>query len=261
MNVVPAIGSPLRVLLSVLACGTFAHAANITLYGNTADSEVHYGGIWSYDPGQNGGMVGVNGGYDYSDVFVFQLPVLAPGQTITGSDFSFYDTASGSKYNVDLYGLGYRASPTVLASDWYSGPNDSQNALIQAGIIAPSYSFAGRITTSSGADLLLTNYLNSQYAAGGGGNYVFLRLSNSVSGGDNLNVDFIYHADVAYYLDNAYPGTLSYWQGLYSPRLDLTLGDAPTSTPEPSTMAALAGGLGLCAALRKRYRPATSPRA
>ena len=257
MNIVPAIGHPLRVALCLIACGSFAHAASIAIYGDVADSEVNRTGIFSYDPGSNGGMAGVNGGYDYSDVFVFQLPVLLPGQLITAADFSFYDNASSSKYNVDLYGLAYRNASTVLPSDWYSGPSDPNNTLIQAGIVPPSYSFSGRITTSSAADALLATFLNAQYAAGAvGGNYVFLRLSNSVTNGDNLNVDFTYHSDVAYYLAGVYgSSTLSYWQNLYSPRLDVTLSDVNVSAvPEPSSMALLAGGLGVCVFLKRRSR-------
>jgi hypothetical protein len=255
LNIVPTIGHPLRVALCLIACGSFAHAASIVIYGDVADSEVNSTGIFSYDPGSLQGEAGVNGGYDYSDVFVFQLPVLAPGQLITAADFSFYDNASSSKYNVDLYGLSYRSASTVLPSDWYSGPGDSQNTLLQAGIIPASYNFSGRITSSTGADAVLLAYLNAQYVAGAaGGNYVFLRLSSSVTNGDNLNVDFLYNADLAYYLQNAYPGSsLSYWENLYSPRLDLTLSDVNVSAaPEPSSMALLAGGLGVCVLFKRR---------
>lgn len=256
MNIVPAIGRLLRVSLCLVACGSFAHAASIVIYGDVADSEVNSTGIFSYDPGSNGGQVGVNGGYDYSDVFVFQLPVLAPGQLITAADFSFYDTASSSTYNVDLYGLAYRMASTVLPSDWYSGPNDPQNTLIQGGIIPPSFNFSGRITTSTSADAALLAYLNAQYAAGAvGGNYVFLRLSNSVINGANTRVDFLYNADVANYLQSATGTPLSYWQNLYSPRLDVTLSDVNISAvPEPSSMAFLAGGLGACVFLKRRSR-------
>ncbi len=140
-----------------------------TIWGNTADSEVFSSGIFSYDPGSNGGQIGVNGGFDYSDVYVFQLPTLAAGQQIATADFTFYDSASGSIYNTDLYGLGFRASPTVLAPDWYSGPDDTHNMFLEGGIIPPSFTFSGLITTSSAADAALVTYLNSQYSRGFGG--------------------------------------------------------------------------------------------
>ena len=261
MNIVPAIGHPLRVALCLIACGSFAHAASIVIYGDVADSEVNSTGIFSYDPGSYGGQVGVNGGYDYSDVYVFQLPVLAPGQLITAADFSFSDEASSSNYNVDLYGLTYRSASTVLPSDWYSGPSDPHNTLIQAGIIPSSFSFSGRITSSNSADIALVNYLNAQYAAGAvGGNYVFLRLSNSVVNGNNLNVDFVDNADRAYFVENAFGGpSLAYWENIYSPRLDVTVSDVNiSSVPEPSSMALLAGGLGVCVFLKRRIRTKTA---
>ena len=237
-------GSGLAVALCLLAFAPRAHATSITIYGDTADTQVHLGGIFGSDPGANGGEIGVNGGFDYSNVYVFQLPSLASGESITGANFSFYVTASGSNYNSDLYGLQYRASPTVLVSDWYSGPNDVQNALLQSAIIPPSFSFSGRIDTSNTGDANLAAYLTNQYGAGAvGGNYVFLRLSNSVAGGANLNVNFVYNADVAYFLDSVNPGTLATWQGRYSPRLDITTASVAQTAPEPATAAGIVCGL------------------
>jgi hypothetical protein len=225
---------------------TAAPAGATIIWGNTADSEVYSGGVFSYDLGSNGGQIGVNGGFDYSDVYVFQLPTLAAGQQIASADFTFYDAASGSIYNTDLYGLGFRTSPTVLATDWYSGPNDTHNTRLESGIISPSFTFSGLLTTSSTADVALVTYLNSQYSAGAvGGDFVFLRLSSNVSGGTNLYVNSVDNADLAYTLNNAYPGTLSYWQGLYSPRMDVTFTAASSPTPEPGTVAEALIGLGL----------------
>jgi hypothetical protein len=249
--------------LGLLAFTGIASAGSLTVWGDTGDAEVHYDpvvshttGVWWYDPTSTQGMVGVNGGYDYSDVFVFQLPVLPAGQGILSAAFSYYELVSGSKYNTDLYGLGFRSSSTVLASDWYSGPNDTHNTLIQSGIVPASQSYNGRVTTSAAGDVNLLAYLNAQYVAGAvAGNYVFLRLSSSAANGDNLNVNFTYQADLAPYLDTIYPGSLSYWQGLYSPRLDLTFADVqPTTTPEPSTAAGLGCGLLVWVVLRRRMK-------
>lgn len=230
-------------LLAVIPAGA------TTIWGDRADTEVYSGGIFSYDPGSNGGQVGVNGGFDYSDVYVFQLPTLAAGQQIASAAFTFYDSASGSTYNTDLYGLGYRASSTVLPTDWYSGPNDTNNTLLEAAIIPPSFTFSGLVTTTSAADAALLSYLNAQYTAGAvGGDFVFLRLSSSVTNGDNTRVNFVDNADLAYYLDSVYPGTLSYWQGQYSPRIDVALTDVVT--PEPATVAEVLVGLSLLIGFR-----------
>jgi hypothetical protein len=58
-------------------------------------------------------------------------------------------------------------------------------------------------------------------------------------------VNFVDNADLAYTLNNSYPGSLSYWQGLYSPRMDVTLTTASSPTPEPGTIAEALIGLGL----------------
>jgi hypothetical protein len=231
-----------------------AGADTITIYGDRADTEVYHTGIFGYDPGGNAGESGVNGGFDYSMVYVFQLPSLSPGQIISAADFSFYDEASGSSYNTDLYGLTWRASSTVLASDWYSGPNDPNNTLIEHNIVPPSFTFSGRITTSSTGDTGLASFLNAQYAAGAvGGDFVFLRLSTNTANVPNANVNFYYTADWAYTLANA-QGNLSFWQSRYSPLLDVTTVTA--STPEPAGgMAVISGLAGFWITRRKLMGP------
>ena len=134
-----------------------------------------------------------------------------------------------------------------------SGPDDTNNTMIESGIIPPSYTFSGRITTDAAADATLLDYIKTQYAkyarvvGGPAGNiYIFLRLSNSVANGANTNVDFVDNADLAYFLNNTYPGTLSYWQGLDSPELNLTI------TPEPGVGASLVMAAVGCVGLRRR---------
>jgi len=233
-----------------------ATATVLTIYGDTADTQVHRNGIFASDPGQNGGQSGFNGGIDYSMVFALQLPVLSVNQTITNADFGFYNTASGSIFNTDLYGLSYRAQPTVLASDWYTGTGDPNNTLIQAGIVPPSFSNQGRFSTSPSGDAALLNFILAQYASGAqGGEYIFLRLSTNATQFVNLNVNFYYAADVAHFLAGVYgESTLARWQNDYSPRLLLNVEE--TQTPEPSTVLAVALSL---AALRL-IRPAAASR-
>jgi hypothetical protein len=236
-----------RVPLVALCLLTFTSIASpntFTVYGDPADATVTPSQIYPGDPGNNDGQVGVNGGYVVSDVYVFRLPTLAAGMRIGAADFSFYADGYSSNYTVDLYGLLYRTSSTVLTSDAYSGPNDTQNTLIQSTIL-PRFGPVGRIATTSAADTSLAAYLNAQYAAGAvGGDYVFLRLSNSVANGDNPNVDFVYNADLAYYLNTIYPGLLTYFEGLYSPKLDITTTVGSVSAvPEPSYLIVLAWGL------------------
>jgi hypothetical protein len=143
-----------------------APAAQMTIYGDQADTEVYSAGIFPGDPGQNGGVSGFNGGFDYSMVFMFQLPVLTATQSITGADLSVYVTAAGSAFHTDLYGLAYRAQPTVLPSDWYTGTGDTSNTLIQAGFVPPSFTFSGRAGTSDAGASALLSFINAQYANG-----------------------------------------------------------------------------------------------
>ncbi|MFN7936050.1 MAG: hypothetical protein U0R19_22155 [Bryobacteraceae bacterium] len=240
--------------LCLLTLSEGASAALMTIYGDRADTQVYSAGIFSGDPSQNGGQSGFNGGFDYSMVFVFQLPVLTPGQSITAADFNVFVTAAGSNFNTDLYGLAYRAQPTVLASDWYTGTGDASNTLLQAGFIPPSFSFSGRTGTSNSGDAALLDYIKAQYAAGAvGGEYIFLRLSTNASNFVNLNVNFYYASDVAYFLASVSTPDLGFWQDRHAPRLQLTIADTPT--PEPATAVGAIVGLALMGSLaRKRMR-------
>ncbi len=236
-------------LFSLAILSGQATAATMTIFGDRADTQVYSAGIFNGDPGQNGGQSGFNGGFDYSMVFVIQLPVLAPNQTITGADFSFYMTAGGSNFHTDLYGLAYRLQPTVLASDWYTGTGDTNNTLIEAGIVPPSFSDQGRKETSAAGDNALLNFILAQYASGAvGGEYIFLRLSTNATSFVNLNVNFYYGSDVAFFLEASTTTPLAFWQDRYSPRLTLTLEE--TATPEPSTAMGLMLGVGALAVRR-----------
>ncbi len=150
-----------------------------------------------------------------------------------------------------LYGLSYRIQPTVLASDWYTGTGDPHNTLIEAGFIPPSLSFFGRTGTSDAGDSALLNFIKAQYANGAvGGEYIFLRLSTNASRFVNLNVNFYYASDVAYFLAAASTPDLGFWQDRHAPRLRLTVAD--TATPEPSTAAFAVVGLTAAALLARR---------
>jgi len=117
---------------------------------------------------------------DYSAAVIpFQLPAVG---TVTGASFKAYlYTLSGSPANnVDLYGLPYRSSATVLASDFYQGSydNDSNATAIQDNFTTPSTSLGWAITSSGSVEANLVAYLNAQISAGAeAGDWVFIRLS------------------------------------------------------------------------------------
>jgi len=146
-------------------------------------------------PGRSGG----GGGVDRSSILVFQLPDLGPASApFTTATLTFnVDSVSSTPPGVDLYGLGKRSAPTLLASDYYgeTGTADPTDAVrIQTNILSSS---TGTGSKSSSASSALTTYLNAQYDNGNGiGEYVFLRLSTNapISG---LLRHFVTSADAA----------------------------------------------------------------
>lgn len=127
---------------------------------------------------------------DRSSVFVFQLPQFGAVATpFTSAVFKFHlASKNGTPKNADLYGLGRRASATVLASDYYgqtTTPDGSDATLVQGDLLT-AITGNGIVSTGSTATAL-TQYLNTQYAGGAGaGQYVFLRLSTDAApGGTN----------------------------------------------------------------------------
>ncbi|MGJ8696584.1 MAG: hypothetical protein ACSHYF_09720 [Verrucomicrobiaceae bacterium] len=115
-------------------------------------------------------------------VYVFQLPDLgAVTNPFQEASFTYHVVdKSGGLRGHDLYGLGRRASPTVLTGDFYSqsataDPTDATR--IQQTIMNDSTPL-GLVSTTAGGSANLVSYLNSQYAGGAGiGEYVFLRIN------------------------------------------------------------------------------------
>ncbi|MBL8215069.1 MAG: PEP-CTERM sorting domain-containing protein [Bryobacterales bacterium] len=245
----------MRTLLLLLVAAMKLSALPISIYGDTADTMVSGVGLFPGFLNQNQVQNGQNGGgsvaFNYTAVFVFQLPTLGPNEAITSAEFSPYVLSAGSIYPTDLYGLSYRLSSNVLGSDWYSGPGDPVNTLIQSSFISVGIPM-GRAVTSAAGNTALLNFLKAQYAAGAqGGEFIFLRLSTNGTNLINASVNFYYAADVAPFLVNAVPGTtLARWQEQYSPVLNLNIEE--TAAPEPATFFSI--GLGLLAAgsLRRR---------
>ena len=115
-----------------------------------------------------------------SAIFVFQLPDLE-GDVIETATFNFYITLAGnwnSDYEVDLYGLRFSSSNTVLTTDGYVGTNDVSATQLQANINPEQNK--GETQTDEAGDLALTQWLNGLYEVGAKpGDYAFLRLSLS----------------------------------------------------------------------------------
>ena len=158
-------------------------ASAAAIIGGTSDTDVRSDGVLS--PATNSTLVsGAFGSplFDRSSVVVFQLPDLgAVANPFTSASLRFnLASKTGTPPNLDLYGLGRRASSAVLAGDYYgqSSTVDPTDATLLQNNILISTTANGPVYTSSGGATALRTYLNSQYAGGAGaGQYVFLRLS------------------------------------------------------------------------------------
>ena len=175
-----------------------------------SESNVHAGLIWSFttspdfipgdvadasvkedpsvtDVSSQTTLLGAGGSSPWVDrctVYVFQLPDLgAVADPFLTASFRFnMEAKQGSLMDNDLYGLGRRSSPELLASDYYGqtstgDPTDATR--LQTGILTDATPL-GAISTSAGGDSALLDYLNDQYDSGAGiGEYVFLRLNTA----------------------------------------------------------------------------------
>jgi hypothetical protein len=177
-----------------------------------------------------------------SPVFVFQLPVLAAGESIIAADLRLNAGKSLTPtYNGDLYGLGFRTSATVLNTDYFNGSLDTTDAtLLQDNYVNPTVGTAAARNTDAVGDVALLNYLNAQYAAGAvGGNFVFLRVSPDF---DTFPVNPTGGASIGYPMTAADSATTA-----TVPQLTLTI------IPEPTVAVMLIGGLGLLGGRRRPF--------
>lgn len=169
------------------ASSTFTLTVGGVLISQAADAAVKDDPVPS-EQSANTGDIGSGGNSPFTDrcvVYVFQLPGLgATANPFTGASFNFnYASKDGTAPGIDLYGLGRRDAATVLAGDYYgqstsADPTDATR--LQSNVLNNSTPL-GVISTSSGGNSALANYLNSQYASGAGaGKFVFLRLSSRV---------------------------------------------------------------------------------
>lgn len=164
-------------MLFVLGAGFTAYGAPIQINVLTDDAQVTSTVSASGTPARVGNSSG-NPGY----VAVIALPELDVGSEFSFADFRVRATQYNSPlFNGDLYGLGYRTSPTVLTTDHYFGTGDATATLIQDDFLNPGVT--GPTTTNAAGESALADYLNTQYQASaadrilGEDIYVFLRIS------------------------------------------------------------------------------------
>ncbi len=166
-------------------------------------------------------------------VYVFQLPSLGAGEVIDTANFEFTVTggrAGDYAVNVDLWGLDFRASSAILATDHFAGASDAGATLIQDTIIASGVVSTGAVSTDGAGDAALADYLQAQYDAGGAGGFIFLRLNN----------------DAFYATNRIETGTADNADPSLRPVLTFT-----TVIPEPASLVLVMCG-GLCLLVRGR---------
>jgi len=163
-----------------------ALAVTGTMSGDAADAQVNrLAGVNSVTGATSGHCrIGNNSADDQqmSVVHVFEIPPAILADPTQWFDTASYTARLSGKVvttrNADLYGLGYRTTSAVLASDFYAGASDGASTLLKDNFLVPSMTYPSLIVESGSA---LTSYLNAQLAAARAANatsaYVFLRTN------------------------------------------------------------------------------------
>ena len=188
---------------TALACAAFLIGTTVqaaTIYGLPDDGTVNEDGLVTDRASDNHVHCDPGGfrrdGWDYGHECGVCLPVAhAPEGLGFMADASFrvyhYGRDGTPSFNADVYGLGYRTSPALLAGDYFTPAAntiyDADDAtLIQDNFLLPAAGSQGYSTSGSA----LSAYLNAQYEASAadrqnGPVYVFLRLNPDVDRNGN----------------------------------------------------------------------------
>ena len=124
-----------------------------------------------------------------SAVIPFEIPVLAQGERLTSATLNFHllQKAGGLQHKVDLYGLPFRSSSTILSSDFFAGTYDTdQTATALENDILDLNSTNGSKQSSSSQAIV--NFVNAQLDNGAvAGDFIFFRFSLDYNGAGNYN--------------------------------------------------------------------------
>ncbi len=138
------------------------------------------------------GRVGLStsNGYGRASVFVFGVPKLPFGESISGATFNLTlsSTTGSVTFNGDLYSLGISTSPAVLGSDYFNGAYGTAAGAtpIQQHFLTPATA-PGTVAASSTGNAAMAADLESCRAAGAsGGSFYLLRLNPDFTSLSNI---------------------------------------------------------------------------
>lgn len=235
---------PLSTSLALVLAALSAQAATYDLDSNIADQERHGDGAAQW-VGQSTARIGMGVASGSAFVFVFELPTLGAGETISAANFDTTVTQANVfndpiEWNIDLYGVRSSNSSTVLAADFFMDANDASATMLQdnfwAGLdVQANAPAVGEHSTSIAGDAALTAWLNSLYTGSTpDAAYAFLRMNGDLIAGSMQASRWV---------------TIETGNGTNLPGLQIT-----TTVPEPSTYAALAGLVALGSVMLRRRR-------
>ena len=193
-------------------------------------------------------------GYGRAAVFVFAMPKIPFGETITGASLTFNvaDVQGAPTFNGDLYSLGTSATGDPIYQDYYSGVyngNTSADAYnsnpngpaLQEGFLTPSTS-VGPVSANATGSAAIASDISYQMATGATqGSYYMLSLNPNITAPWNANEGW----DIRAEQDPAGPPSLSvtttsgvqmgrvlleYWTGIAG----TTVTSLPPGSPNPT---------------------------
>ncbi len=249
-----------------------ARAQTVTVTGSGADNAVRYdfstaaaslGTVNSQSNGV-GDVKGISQPASAEFVYVFALPALGSG-TLSSANLALYITGKPTTptFTVDLSGVRFSGSSTVLASDNYQGAafgsgTGTIGTPLQGSILTPTTSL-GTVTTSVSGTSSLAAFLSQAYNANGtvktGDTYVFLNLHRSTKVTQDAAPVDVYNLSTA---DNTLAASAGKGtNGGTSEKPMLTLTASPASAPEPGGLISLlvgAAAISTRIAARRRQR-------
>ena len=218
----------------IVAMGASISMADVLppITSDGADQEIYSDGTSKW-VGQSTGRIGTGGPglIDATMVYVFQLPTIAAGQSVSEATLSFDITAinsfnPGDLVDLDIYGVRSDSASTVDAVNDY---RSAGSTLLEASVLNQNSALGVHSTTAA---TVFGTWIQSLYDGGAvAGDYAFVSLQT-------VTVNAL---TARYY-------TVGTATGAVTPTLNLT-----TAIPEPATIGLVAAISGAMLFIRRRF--------